>query len=304
MKEVLIFLLLLTFFTAESTFCQDTEPATLSLTLKDSFRGNRKIPLKIFYPGILSEQQNNSRSMASEIFPAIIFAHGYLMKADEYEPVCRMLVREGYIVVFPCSERGWFPSHRDLADDIAYVAADISRIGSDPSSPLYGHVGENICLMGHSMGGGASFLAAAKGVKAAAIVTFAAFDTRPSAVSAAAEVTLPGLIFAGSRDCITPPEKHQIPMFNALASSSKTYILLKGGSHCNMGSESKKCNRAEKISGCHTGSMETGEITSLIGRYLLPWLRFYLKNDLSSGKCFNEELKTGEGIEYLQSGQL
>lgn len=301
MRGLLTFLLLAGILPEEYAFCQEFKAATLSLTIRDSCRGNRKIPLKIYYPDVFSGHESRSGSTDSVTFPAILFAHGYQMGADDYEPICRMLVSEGYIVVFPCTEKGLFPSHRDLADDIEYLAASISQLGSDTSSPLYNHVGKNLCLMGHSMGGGASFLAAGKGVKADAIVTFAAFDTRPSAVSAAEGITMPALVFAGSKDCITPPVKHQLPMFNALVSSSKTYILLKEGTHCNMGSESKKCNTGERISGCHRGTMAGEEMTSVIGKYLLPWLRFYLKNDTGSRSLFREELKAGTGIEYIQS---
>jgi len=52
----------------------------------------------------------------------------------------------------------------------------------------------------------------------------APFDTRPSAIKAASSVIVPTLIFAGSNDCITPPEKHQLPVYNSSASPDKIYI--------------------------------------------------------------------------------
>ncbi|MCU0457334.1 MAG: lysophospholipase [Bacteroidales bacterium] len=276
----------------------------LSLKLTDTERGNRKIPVKVFYPEIPPGSNEETGETSVIKFPVICFAHGYQMSADSYGPLCRILTDEGYIVVFPCTEEGVFPSHKTYAADIAFIIARIGDIGTDPSSPLYNRVGPARCLMGHSMGGGASYVAADMGAQADAIVTFAAFNTRPSSIKAAAGVTIPALVFAGSGDCITPPEEHQLPVYHSLASKSKTYILIDGGTHCNMGSDSKKCNAGEKLSGCHNGGLSTEEMTSLIGRYLIPWLRFYLKNDKGSGRQFNQELTNGTGIEYLRSEPL
>ena len=57
--------------------------------------------------------------------------------------------------------------------------------------------------------------------RSAALAVLAPADTRPSAVKAAASVRIPALIISGENDCITRPEAHQIPIFNALQSISK-----------------------------------------------------------------------------------
>jgi dienelactone hydrolase len=86
--------------------------------------------------------------------------------------------------------------------------------------------------MGHSMGGGASFLACENNSEPTTMVTFAAANTNPSSIQAAANVHIPTLLFAGEFDCVTPPVQHQYPMYEATASQQKIIIDIYGGGHC------------------------------------------------------------------------
>ena len=99
--------------------------------------------------------------------------------------------------------------------------------------------------MGHSMGGGASFLAAQLNSNIKTLVNFAPAETNPSAITAAASITIPSLIFAGVNDCVTPQNTNQIPMYNGLGSSCKTLISIIGASHCQMSNSNSLCNFGE-----------------------------------------------------------
>lgn len=274
-----------------------------SIILRDTLRGNRKIPVEIFYPelniGDSSEiiVRNNTR------YPLICFGHGYLLSGVWYQHIVDILIPQGYILVFPNSESGLFPSHKTLAKDLCFALNEISRLGTDSSFFLYDRIDTAKCLMGHSMGGGALFLGEKMDGNINAVVGLAALDTRPSSISAAASVTVPTLIIAGSNDCITPAKKHQIPLYNCSASHDKTYIMITGGTHCQMGVSHPKCIMGEKMARCCPGISEEEQLR-IMARYLIPWLGYFLKGETEEGVCFDLTLSADNTVTWLQSKPL
>lgn len=304
MKPVKILLALFSFFFCLNGFSQKYTVESVSVVFYDGQRGNRPIPADIYYPASRNDAGYDLMGNNSEKFPVICFGHGYLISGKWYADLCNILVPEGYILMVPRSESGLFPSHMTLARDMNFVLNEIRILNSERSFPLYNRIDTVKCIMGHSMGGGSSFLAASHQNNIKAIVALAPYDTRPSAVKAASAVNAPALIFAGSNDCITPPEKHQLPIYNSLASTLKTYILIEGGTHCYMGVSHPKCDRVERISECSDGSISKDEQLNIIKRYLIPWLNFYLKGDRYAGMIFDSLLMEDETIVYLQSSPL
>jgi len=274
-----------------------------SITLKDTSRRNRKIPVEIFYPemNIVDSSANAVRN--NERFPLICFGHGYLMSGVWYQDIVDILVPQGYIVVLPNSEDGLFPSHKTLGEDLRFALDEISRFGTDSSFFLYNRIDTAKCLMGHSMGGGSLFLGAEMNAEINAVVGLAPLETRTSSIRAAAFVTVPTLIIAGSNDCITPAEKHQVPLYNASASPDKTYILITGGTHCQMGVSHPKCTRGEKMARCTPG-ISGEEQLRIMTRYLIPWLAYFLKGETEEGVCFDMTLSTDTTVTYVQSRPL
>jgi dienelactone hydrolase len=201
------------------------------------------------------------------------------------------------IIIFPRSSKGLFPSHRKYAEDIAFVLNEAQKMGEDPSSVLYGITDTVRCLIGHSMGGGAVFLAANMTSGLSAIAALAPLNTNPSAIQAASSVLVPSLVIAGSDDCITPPEKHQLPIYDFLASDEKTYILITGANHCQMASENSACSTGERMLGCRAG-ISREEQHEILKRYLVPWLQFHLKGNLEAGKEFDDLLNTDKSVGF------
>ena len=64
------------------------------------------------------------------------------------------------------------------------------------SSIFYNTVLPKTGILGHSMGGGASFLAAENNPNVNTLINFAAAETNPSAISAARNITIPTVIFS------------------------------------------------------------------------------------------------------------
>jgi dienelactone hydrolase len=153
------------------------------------------------------------------------------------------------------------------------------------------------------MGGGSSFTAASRHTDIHALVTLSPHNTRPSAILAASLVTVPTLIIGGTKDCITPPEKHQVPMYQSSASIDKTLILIMGAGHCQMVDQNSTCNFGERMKGCKPGISHEDQ-QKIIYRYLLPWLKFNLLGDIDAGSHFNMDIESDPAIEYMRSRPL
>lgn len=273
------------------------------VVLRDAERGNRRVPVELYYPAKNMSTDSCNEANDDERFPVICFAHGYLLSGESYQHLVDILVPEGFIMACLSSGDGLFPSHRRFGEDLRFVSKEVGKLDTNPGSPLFGMVDTLRCLMGHSMGGGAAFLAAAGNTSVHALVALAPFDTRISAIEAASSTAVPTLIFSGTNDCITPPEEHHVPMYEASASSDKTFILIEKGTHCNMGVSFDKCEVGERMARCEPGISGTEQL-AIIASYLVPWLDYFLKAEEEQGISFDTSLKADPAVSWRQSRPL
>ncbi len=273
-----------------------------TLTFNDPLRtggvGNgggpgRQIETEVYYPADVAGQSVN---VAEGAFPVVVVGHGFLMTFDVYENLSQLLVPEGYIVAIPKTEGTFAASHADFGLDIALVANRLRELNGDGASLFSGHVTPQAALTGHSMGGGASVLAAQVG-DFDAYVGFASAETNPSAVAAAANVAVPMLMFAADGDAVTPPADHQIPIYNAWASSCKALVTIEGGGHCFFASESAACDVGELLSGS-TITITREEQQATMNLYMLPWLAFWLQGQEDAYAEFESLLEASAGVTY------
>lgn len=273
-----------------------------SLVLRDEARGNKKVTVEAYYPVCKPVQPASSGEEQDRKFPVICFAHGYQHPGDKYGNLTEMLVPEGYIMLCLTTNEGVLLLHRDYAADIRFLADAAAGLGQDPGSPLYGLVDTICCLMGHSMGGGAMFHAAADNRTPDAVIALTPYNTRPSAIEAASRVRVPTLVISATNDCIAPPEKHHLTMYESSSAHDKTFVQIIGGTHCSMG-ETSKCIKAERILGCDAG-LTAAEQTEVLARYIIPWLDFFLKGNGNQGCVFNTTLTADEAVTWKQSRPL
>jgi len=259
-----------------------------SIPFTDTTR-NRDIQTEVYYPADISGD-DVPFSMGS--FPVVVFGHGFVISWDSYSFVWNALVEEGYIVLFPRTEGGISPDHNDFGLDLTFLIDHVIEQGNNNESFFYNHVDDMTAIMGHSMGGGASFLGANESDQITVISNFAAAETNPSAIAAAESIDLPALLFAGTEDCITPPENHQIPMYDALISPCKTIVTIAGGSHCQFAENNGNCTFAEFISGC-SADIDQEEQENRTLALLVPWLNHFLKNEPGSWLNFQFALNNG-----------
>ncbi len=130
--------------------------------------------------------------------PIVAFGHGWLQSADRYADTMRYLASWGIIVVAPNTHRNPFSSHQGLALDLSRALRLVAN-GVLGEGRVRGDV-RRMGVLGHSIGGGAAMLAAAKDPQIRAVMTVTAAETRPSAIEAAGRVEVPSLHLIGSKD--------------------------------------------------------------------------------------------------------
>jgi len=299
MKKYLHFTIGLLFFSA-SLFGQVYQIGHTTITFVDASRNNRSIPTEIYYPADTNGDNVPLTTQNALQFPSLVFGHGFVMTWDAYQNFWSALVPNGYIMAFPKTEGSLSPSHLEFGKDLAFIINELNQLGSQSSSLFYNRVSTFNAVMGHSMGGGASFLAVPLNSNIKTLVNFAPAETNPSAISAAASVTIPTLIFAGANDCVTPPNTNQLPMYNAVSSSCKTYISLIGGNHCQMAQNNILCNFGEAT--CSPSATISRAVQhAIIFSYLLPWLNYQLKGVCSQGTLFDTQIISDNTITFLKN---
>ena len=157
-----------------------------SLSFTDASRSSRSVTAEVYYP---ATSAGDNTPFVTGYFPVIAFGHGFVMTYSAYAPYWNALVPQGYILICATTETGIAPSHSDFGKDLAFLIRTLQTEGNSSSSNFYQHVAASSAVMGHSMGGGASFLAAQYLPSITALVNMAAAETNPSAVRAAENCT-------------------------------------------------------------------------------------------------------------------
>jgi predicted dienelactone hydrolase len=269
----------------------------------DHSRKDQRIKALILYPADSAGTDVPLALPAREGFPVVVFGHGYQMRVDAYQNIWESLVPEGYVLVLPRSGSGMFPSHQKFGKDMAFLLDEMMRLNRDSSAFFSGRLRPEGCLMGHSMGGGSAILGAQRSNRVRTLVVLAPLDTRPSSALAARELMVPSLVFAGSHDRVTPPKKHQLPIYDSLQSPQKTYICIQGGNHCQMALRNRLCNIAESSFDLKPG-ITREEQHCILERYMLPWLEFFLFDEVAAGKGFEQHLESDPAISYQRKGHF
>ena len=250
----------------------------------------RDIGTELYYP---ATSAGDNTPFATGTFPLVVFGHGFAMTWDSYKSFTDSLVRNGYIVALPRTEGSLTgPSHLDFGKDLAKVVELMQQANTTTGSLFLNRLTNRAAIGGHSMGGGATFLADAFApAEVKCYFTFAAAETNPSAVAAAANITRPHLTISGSYDCVAPPASHQNLIYNALASTCKTKIELIKGYHCAFADNSFTCGFGEGT--CITsGGLTVANQLLLTRRYLNPYLDYYLKGICPAWTKFEDLLDT------------
>ena len=286
--------LLLAASLAQFSVAQNFPIGSRSITFTDPDRNNRSIPTDIYYPAVSA---GANAAVAEGEFPVVVLGHGFAMTVNAYQNWREFLVPLGYIVALPTTEGGLLPgpNHSAFGLDLAFVASTMQAANDNVGSPFFGKVLQRAALMGHSMGGGASVLGASGNTAIKCIVGMAPAETDPSAVTAAANVTVPALFLQGTSDNVTPAAEHADPIFAALGSSCKAYASITSGSHCFFANGNFQCDFGEGAVG-GPGSLSRTEQHQISFAVAEPWLRYFLYDDCSAYDDFIGEMNTNPAL--------
>lgn len=256
----------------------------------------RQIQCEIYYPA--TSTGDNTPIEISE-FPVITFGHGFAMGWDAYSNIWEHLVPKGYILIFPRTEGGLFPgpSHLDFGKDLVVVTNRFIQDCSSSGNFFQNRYNGKNAVMGHSMGGGASFLGAAESTAPFDIIVgLAPAETNPLASTAAASVTIPALVLSGSSDAVTPPaDHHQLIYDNLPTSSCLNFVTITGGAHCYFANSNFNCDFGESSSG-GTITIDRAEQQDILFDVIDPYLAFYLKRECDEWTTFQNVLTTDTRI--------
>lgn len=248
----------------------------------------RQIQTEIYYP---STSNGDNTPVANGNFPIIVFGHGFAMSWDAYQNIWEHYAPKGYILAFPRTEGNLFPapSHQDFGLDLKIVGDKLALLNNESTSLFFQKILTNVGIIGHSMGGGASILAASGNNSIRTVIGLAPAETNPSAIAAANGVTVPALIFSGSQDGVTPPADHHLPIFNNLNSGCKTFASIVGGAHCYFANSNFNCDFGEATSSSGISISRTQQHQRTFS-LLDPWLAFMLKDSCDAYATFMNKL--------------
>jgi dienelactone hydrolase len=269
-------LLFFGFFSASLSFGQGLGHTTL--TFVDATRNNRSIPCEVYYPALSAGENTAALDpafLALTGYPAIAVGHGFVIGAVNYSLIAEQLIPFGFIVALVNTETGFAPSHENFGLDLAFVTHALQQESLNSTSILHNVVHqEREAIIGHSMGGGAAWLAAASDPLIDAIVGLAPAETNPSAIAAASSVNCNSLVFSGSDDSVTPPADNHQPIFDG-TNGCKTFVSLTGGSHCGFIDSGTLCDFGEPLG----GSLARADQQEAYLTMMTAWLRYFLNGE-------------------------
>ncbi len=277
------------------SLCQVFSVGYRQMTFTDPSRSNRSIPTDIYYPATSS---GTNAPIANGAFPVLVLGHGFVMDVSSYWCFADSLVPYGYILLLPRTEGGIPPNHQQFGLDLRFLNEQMKVEGHTPTSFFYQRVASTSAIMGHSMGGGASFLAAASYTGVTTVVNFAAAETNPSSIQAAKQVTVPVLMFIGENDGVTPPAQHQLPMFDSCASACKIRVTILGGGHCYFADPSTTCSFGEGTTSPQPTITRAQQQQRVFG-ILRPYLGYRLKGNLADSTNMMTRLNNSTEVSYV-----
>ncbi|MEU7903551.1 chlorophyllase/cutinase-like alpha/beta fold protein [Actinoplanes sp. NPDC049118] len=230
----------------------------------------RSFGAKVWYP---ATSAGANKPVAAGDFGVVAFGHGFLQGVGKYTSTLTHLASWGYVVAAPTSQGGLSPNHSAFADDLNATLTWFVAQDTTSGSRFAGHIDPAaLGLSGHSMGAGASILAAARNPGARSVANLSAAETNPSAATAAATVRIPAMLVSGERDTIAPPADHQVPIYQAKPAPKQLRTVV-GGNHCGfMDSNSLFCDSA---------TIDRPTQQRLTRRLLTDWFRYTLSGDTS-----------------------
>ncbi|MFF3214397.1 dienelactone hydrolase family protein [Streptomyces sp. NPDC002886] len=248
----------------------------------------RSYSARVWYPGTTA---GANAPVAQGLHPGLAFGHGFFQDISKYETLLRHYTSWGFITVTPKSQGGLSPSHTGFADDLNAGLTWLTAQNTATGSRFNGTVDTSrYAVSGHSMGGGAALLAAARNPAVKTVSTLAAAETNPSAITASGAITAPAQYVGGSKDTIAGVADNQQKMYDAKKAPTQLRVIT-GGFHCGFVDSNGF--------GCDSGSIARAEQQRLTRSVTTTYLLYTLGLDASlQGQVWGTAAQTLPGVVY------
>ena len=213
----------------------------------------------------------------------IIFGHGYQTSIGYYDYLWQAIVPQGYLMVLSDTQNALVWNFNDFGLDLAFLADQMQAEDANPASLFYGRIDAATAIMGHSMGGGATFIAGQLNPRITTVVGLAPSAVDSGVIDAAAQAQAACLVLAGSEDCIVPASSHAPPIYNAVPVSPKYYAQITEGSHCAFAQDARLCEIAEWGMCPFPDFLTDSTQRALTLLFVQPWLDATLKGRSDAG---------------------
>jgi dienelactone hydrolase len=189
-------------------------------------------------------------------FAAIAISPGYTGTQSTMSWYGPRLASHGFVVItIDTNSRYDQPSSR--ATQLMAALRQLTTFSNTSSHPIYRKVDPNrLGVMGHSMGGGGSLIAADNNPQLKAAIPLAPWNSSTNFSG----VSVPTLIVACESDTVASVSSHASPFYNSIPNSTKkAYLEMNNGDHfCVM----------------------TGQANEpIIGKYSVSWMKRFMDND-------------------------
>ncbi len=236
----------------------------------------------VYYPGT-----GTALSPARSRYSPIILVHGFQLRAADYSAYGRMLASWGFVVlVGDHTDPPLYADHeKEIATTLGYLRWLVARNG-DASSRFSGRLDvSNMGVMGHSLGGGASLVAATRSGAGGRVKAWVGLAPAPL-LDAAGRAILPdagggrrppSLVITGSEDLVIAPAASRSRYYTP-APSPKTFLRIDG--HCHAHYADSLSFPASLATDYNPATCVSREVQTRKTRtYLVSWFLYHLYGD-------------------------
>jgi dienelactone hydrolase len=189
-------------------------------------------------------------------FAAIAISPGYTGTKSTMTWWGERLASHGFVVAV-IDTNSIYDQPYQRAPQLMAALRQLVTFSNTSSHPIYRKVDPNrLGVMGHSMGGGGTLIAARDNPTLKAAIPLAPWNTSTNFSS----VSVPTLVVACESDSIAPVNSHASPFYNSLPSSTRKAFM-------------------EMNNGDHFCVMNGNDFTRIMGKYGVAWMKRFLDND-------------------------